>query len=188
MENERTYFSDPSLSTIFFQRADNCPIPNLQLGLRCLDDDDTYNIFYEGESVGSNSRCLNAYYESNTGRAFHPACIRVTCDMEERVVRIGQNDTEQICEFDGQLLSVSGNRTDGATFVCPRLAAVCPQLYLCPDGCFGRGECIYTNVDSNGRIVPKCNCFDTTNTHESCAPTFILDPVPNPTIIPTTNR
>jgi hypothetical protein len=182
--NERTYFPDPTLSTIFFQRADNCPIPSLNLGIDCFDDSVEYAEFYAGESVGPSSRCLNAYTDPNGfGREYRPACIRVTCDLTERVVRIGQNETEQICEFDGQLLVVPGGRTDGATIVCPRLAAVCPSLFTCPDGCFGRGECVYNNVDSNGRTLPTCRCFDTTNSHPSCAPPFIVDLSTNSTTL-----
>ena len=182
--NERTYFTgnDALLSTIFFQRADNCPIPSLNLGIDCFDDSIAYNEFYVGESVGPNSRCLNAYTETTSvGRTYHPACIRVTCDLTERVVRIGQNETEQICEYDGQLLVVPGGRTDGATFICPRLATVCPALFTCPDGCFARGECVYNIVDGNGRTVPTCRCFDTNNTHPSCAPSFIVNRSTNTT-------
>ena len=179
--NERTYFPDASLSTIFFQRADNCPIPSLNLGIDCFDETIAYNEFYAGESVGPTSRCLNAYTDTtNLGRAYRPACIRVTCDLTERVVRIGQNETEQICEYDGQLLVVPGARADNATLICPRLASVCPILFTCPDGCFGRGDCIY-NADSNGRTVPTCRCFDTNNTHPSCAPSSIINRFSNST-------
>jgi hypothetical protein len=191
---EKTYFSsDPQLSTIFFQRADNCPIPSLNLGLNCLDETiaSTYNEFYAGESVGPNSRCVNAYFESSFGRAYQPACIRITCDVDAGVVRIGQDNTEQICDYDGQLLTVGGGRSDGATIICPRLAVVCPQLFTCPDACFGRGECVYTNVDANGRVIPTCQCFDTTNSHPSCAPSFfanlssnVTTPTTSPVTIP----
>jgi Leishmanolysin len=185
--NERTYFSDKFLSTIYFQRADNCPIPSLNLGIDCFDNTIAYNEFYAGESVGPNSRCLNAYSDSlDFERAYRPACIRVTCDLTERVVRIGQNETEQICEYDGQLLVVPGGRTDGATIVCPRLASVCPALFTCPDGCFGRGECVYNNVDSNGRPIPTCRCFDGNNTHPSCAPSLFANRVTNAPSLPTT--
>lgn len=185
--NERTYFPDAFLSTIFFRRADNCPIPSLNLGIDCFDDSIAYDEFYAGESVGPNSRCLNAYSDSlEFGRSYRPACIRVTCDMTQGVVRIGQNETELICDYDGQLLPVPGGRTDGATFVCPRLASVCPALFTCPDGCFGRGECEYNNVDSNGRTIPTCRCFDGNNTHPSCAPSFIVNRATNAPSLPTT--
>jgi Leishmanolysin len=170
---DRTYFSDPSLMPIYFSYADNCPIPDFSLGLDCRIAD-PYNVFYPGESVGNNSRCINAFYESNTGRAYQPACIQVTCDTDAGVVRIGQGEFEQNCTYDGELLPVSGKA--GASFVCPRLAAVCPEIFACPDGCFGRGECIRT-VD--GSSPPVCKCFNETNTDKSCAPPYITEQASN---------
>lgn len=168
--DELRYFADTSLTTVAFTRADNCPIPNLQLGLKCSDENiSSYNVFYNGESVGTGSRCINAYNnDDSTGRAYQPACINVTCDTDSGVVRLGDASSTYVCTYDGQELPLE-NRSDGATFICPRLAAVCPELFTCPDGCFGRGECVYSS--DSGR--PTCRCFDN-NTHASCAPAAIV--------------
>lgn len=171
---ERTYFPDATLSTILFPVADNCPIPLYTLGLDCRIDD-PYNAFYAGESVGNNSRCINAFYDSEIGPAYQPACMQITCDTDAGVVRVGQGELEQSCTYDGELLPVSGRQ--GAFFVCPRLAAVCPEIFACPDGCFGRGECVYP---VNGTATPPfCRCFNISNTDKSCAPSYITEQLSN---------
>jgi Leishmanolysin len=174
--NELLYFPDPSWTTVAFPNADNCPIPSLQLGLQCSNEDSsTYTVFYDGESVGTGSRCVNAYYNrASSGRAYQPACMSVTCDADAGLVRLGSN---YVCTYDGEELPIA-NRSDGATIICPRLAAVCPELFTCPDGCFGRGECVYSG---SGR--PTCRCLDGNNTHASCAPAVLLN---RPTTGPTT--
>jgi hypothetical protein len=165
--SETTYFSDPDLATIFFSRADNCPIPILTLGLDCRIDD-PYNVFYPGESVGNSSRCLNAYYDSDGARAYQPACLKVVCDVDAGVVRIGEDGSQQNCTFDGEELPVKGR--DGAFFLCPRLAVLCPEIFACPDGCSGRGDCIYSEGNT---APPVCRCFDEQNTDKACAPDYI---------------
>lgn len=173
-ETEITYFSDPTLSTIFFSRADNCPIPIFMLGLDCRVND-TYKAFYAGESVGETSRCVNAFRESEYGRAYQPACMSIECDMEASVVRIGQGEYVQNCTYDGEILNVTG-RSD-SSYVCPRLAILCPEIFACPDGCFGRGTCVYAE---GNRSPPFCQCDDPTNTHISCAPEYITTSISTP--------
>jgi Leishmanolysin len=161
------YFSDPNtIST--FQAADGCPIPIKALGLNCVIED-PYTPFYPGESVGPQSRCIDAYSDRNGNKAFQPACMKVTCDADAFAIRIGEGDNEQICQQEGQELAIPG--MTNAAFVCPRLATLCPELYACPDACFGRGVCDYSDLSAR----PVCRCFDATNSHVSCAPSYIID-------------
>lgn len=169
--SERTYFSNPLLSPMFFDIADSCPMPILGLGLDCRIEA-PYNAFYLGESVGENSRCLNAFYENDVGTANRPACMQVTCDTEAGVVRIGQGEYEQVCTKDGELLPSATGDSD-AFIICPRLAAVCPELFTCPESCFGRGDCVIPDDDNlapSGTNKPFCRCYDESNTDPSCVP------------------
>lgn len=172
--NTKSYFSDLSLRPFFFHDADNCPVPAVGLGLDCRVDA-PYNVFYQGESVGQSSRCINAFYGANGSvPTFRPACIPVTCDVNAGVVRIGLGEFQQNCTFDGQKLPALGQ--SNACFVCPRLAAVCPEIFVCPDGCFGRGECVYSGENATLGAKPYCRCFDTTNTDLACAPPYMNAP------------
>lgn len=169
--NFKTNFFDPTLRPFVFNGADNCPIPDIGLGLDCRIDA-SYSTFYPGERVGASSRCLNAFSaDVSSGTAtFRPACMVITCDAQTGVVKVGQGEFEQNCTQDGQQLPVPGRPS--AFFVCPRLAAVCPELFVCPNGCSGRGECVYTDGSR-----PTCRCFDTTNKDQYCA----LPPIPEAT-------
>jgi leishmanolysin-like peptidase len=161
---KRSYFSDQSLSPFIFDLADSCPIPDAALGLDCRIED-PYKPFYSGEKVGSQSRCVNAFHDNGGKSVRRPACVPLECDAEAREVRIDVGK-RQVCTYNGELLPVS-NMT-GAYFVCPRLAAVCPAIYSCPDGCFGRGECIFPNSSSFEK--PFCRCFDEGVNSINCAP------------------
>jgi len=192
-----SYFSDRRLAPFWFKLADNCPLPDAGLGLDCRRGEDPYIAFYEGESVGTNSRCINAFHhqqlENSTSNAgsviFRPACMTVTCDMEAGVVRIGQGASEQVCTADGEILPAIG--PDGASFICPRLAALCPEIFACPEDCWGRGECVFPDGisgedESYSARRPFCQCFEeTNNTDFACAPPYIERPTASPTISPT---
>lgn len=170
-----SYFASPQLAPFFLKKTDGCPIPDIGLGLDCRIDA-PYNTFYPGEVVGAGSRCINSFYGGNSsvGTSFRPACMPTACDTKARTVRIGQGTYEQVCSADGEELPVFG-RSD-AFFVCPRLAAVCPELFACPDGCFGRGECVYPGSGS----MPYCQCFDVSNTDQlACAPPYIVSRTSN---------
>lgn len=162
---ERRYFGDFNLAPLF-ERADSCPIPRIGLGLNCRIEDE-YSGFYPGERVGSESRCINARYDrSPSTTSFQPACMRVACDAAARQVRIGQDENEHTCEFDGQELEIPG--INGGRFVCPRLAILCPELFMCRNSCHGRGTCIY-----DGGSTPYCECDEGT-TETDCAPPYII--------------
>jgi leishmanolysin-like peptidase len=168
----KSYFSTSAqLAPLNITDADFCPIPDIGLGLDCRRNDDDaspYAAFYPGESVGEGSRCVNAFYANSVDSSnitYRPACMFVTCDAEAGVVRIGEGEQVHNCTADGEELPLL--RPRGAFLQCPRLAAVCPELFTCLNGCFGNGQCMH-----DGSPRPYCQCFNATNTDPSCAPTL----------------
>jgi hypothetical protein len=144
-ESSKRYFSDNDLVPSF-TLAEYCPIPSKSLGLDCTKEDD-YTPSYGGESVGANSRCINAF--KNGGPTIHrPACMKVTCDAVNARVIIGNGENEQVCSFDGEILPIPSSPYE--FLECPRLATLCPELFSCPDSCAGRGVCVYDGP------VPVC--------------------------------
>ena len=175
---EISYFTAQNLGPLNFTEADHCPIPDVGLGFDCGLDTPSYETFYPGESVGLYSRCINAFYygANSTGvdtKIARPACMAITCDKESGVVRIGTGSTIQICTTDGQKILLP-DRSDNASISCPRLAVVCPEMYTCPDGCFGQGICVYQPAQNGVHIPPHCRCFNETNTDPSCAPPMFV--------------
>lgn len=175
----RSYFSDEILGPFLFPMADECPIPLLGMGLDCRRDD-PYNAFYPGESVGGTSRCINARYAGSDGGQIHrPACMSVNCNDELGVVILG--DSQHICSSDGEIIPIIGQ--NGGFLVCPRLASLCPHMFVCEGGCYGRGDCVQI-VDDTGRSRPTCQCFDPNNTDRLCRPEiFQLQSTPKPSTI-----
>lgn len=172
-----SYFSSKTLGPLNITEADYCPIPDVGLGLDCGVDASTYEAFYPGERVGMHSRCINAFHYTTSSAGVNmkiarPACMVITCDIDAGIVRIGSGTTNvQNCTIDGQVVALP-NRSDGAYIICPRLAVVCPDLYTCPNGCFGKGICV-NQPTNNGRLVrPYCRCFNETNNDPSCAPSM----------------
>jgi hypothetical protein len=151
------YFSDVDLVPSF-PLAEFCPLPTKSLGLDCTQEDDSYPAFYSGESVGQDSRCINAFYVRNEQTTRRPACMKIVCDANNMQVLIQQGiDIFYVCEYDGQILE-----SDGFSMECPRFAAVCPELFTCPSSCSGRGVCHYDNgatcvCEDPNAIGPGCH-------------------------------
>ena len=143
-------FSDSSLSPSF-GFASSCPIPATSVGVDCTTEDDSYQPFYDVESRGADSRCVQTSYFTGAERILRPACVRTSCDAERRKVVVGEGDDEVVCDYDGQVLRLKSGSS--ATFECPRLASVCPELNSCPGACSGRGVCVFDGG-------PKCECFE----------------------------
>lgn len=144
------YFADENLVPSF-PLAQSCPIPTKALGLDCTIDNPNYNGFYRGETTGFNSRCVNAFHNEGANRINRPACLPITCDLEDRKVLVGTGASQQECQEEGQVLFMSSSST--AFFECPRLEAVCPKLFSCPSSCSGRGVCA-----RRGNTAPRCVC------------------------------
>ena len=85
------------------------------------------------------------------------------------------------CSTNGEILPIPGQ--DGAFIICPRLATICPDMFTCPFGCFGRGECVLNNnTNSSGAVSSSaCRCFDETNTDPACKPPELIGPTSAPT-------
>ena len=165
------YFSDPNLVSLY-EQVDFCPIANLDLRLDCTNNDENTDFqFYQGESRGPSSRCVNG----NLGDTMRPGCFDITCDAEQHKVIIAG----QTCEFDGQILNIRTINDQQATLECPRLGTICPQLF-CRGECSGRGVCDYESTP------PRCNCFDSDDETEACSMGLpaTRTPTPSPTLAP----
>lgn len=156
------------------RQADFCPLfgstydglePE-QLDCRESTNANTYNLY--SEIWGEDSRCV----ESSTGEA---RCYQTACVKSSMEARINVRGEWLTCTYDFEKLDTRvGAGLLTQTIVCPRLSSVCPELYACPFNCAGRGACNYANID-NGTIVPKCECFDTTDTSPGCSDSLIPD-------------
>jgi len=107
---------------------------------------------------------------SGEGRCYEAQCIK---DKHHVVFKVrGQWHT---CESDFQKIRVKVSDTGllPVTITCPRLSAVCPDMF-CPANCAGRGVCDF-NVVVNDTVRPKCNCFNKSDTTPGCAKTLTLD-------------
>ena len=101
-----------------------------------------------GESFDENSRC----FETD---AKVPVCLETVCNPEDKSLSIIVKGKSFYCSHHGQVINVDV----GYSVVCPRIAAVCPEL-VCPSNCSGKGVCDYC------KEVPECICdnpFDQTD-------------------------
>lgn len=166
------YFSKESLGGL--QQADYCPIygsvykKNAHM-LDCRDpSNDEFNLF--GEDYGESSTCFES--TSGTGR-----CYKSFCNLQLRKLQVWVNDRWETCDSDFQTISIKADPLDASlasTITCPRLTSVCPDLF-CPVNCAGRGICQWDNQDENGTIVPRCACFNESDTSPACAESSPLD-------------
>jgi len=164
-DNRIELFSDPNLVSIF-SRADYCPLPVIDARLDCTNlDNNVGSEVYRGESRGLNSRCINGQFGSN----IVPGCFEIECDASQHKVIIAG----QVCDFDGQQLSVRALDFSSATLTCPALATICPDLF-CSGECSGRGVCNYEVTP------PQCVCDDPSDTSAACS-----KDLPSPVVAPT---
>jgi hypothetical protein len=154
------YFSDPNLGGL--PQTDYCPVYELPYDnkdgseLDCRDPQNSDDLFTPafGEVFGSESMC----FENSVG---YPICYKHKCDSDTRKLSIYVLNQEFECEKDFQEITPLPLVTS-FKIVCPRLATACPDMF-CPLNCEARGNC---NWDApNG---PKCECFDASDTSESC--------------------
>jgi leishmanolysin-like peptidase len=173
--NPVTYFSNPNLVASVAE-TDFCPLSVRDVGVDCTSTG-TYESFYNGESTGPNSRCVNAqYHESPDGVLFNrPACMPVRCDEESRKLIVGSEIMSRVCTFDGEVIElplseveydgtivVQDTNTSRTEFIeCPRLVTICPHFF-CPASCSARGICNW------GTVPAKCTCFDPRDTSDGC--------------------
>lgn len=154
-----TYFSNPNLVGTF-EQASFCPMPTFSTSVDCSDTSTQQFTTYSGETYGSTSRCVNANFQdpASGSRIVMPGCFQVQCDRENfRVIVNGIP-----CDYDFQQITIQTTASSSATMECPRLSAVCPDLF-CPGDCSGRGVCHYS---SSGTKAPECQCYD----HNVAAP------------------
>lgn len=127
--------------------VDYCPMRSKHL-IPCSSDKVTSTLI--GESFDENSRC----YETDAGI---PVCLETTCNPLEKTLSFFVQGTFFHCNYHGQVINVNS----GYSVVCPRIAAVCPDL-VCPSNCSGKGTCDYC------KEVPVCICDDPFDKTEGC--------------------
>ena len=101
-----------------------------------------------GETYEENSKC----YETD---ANVPVCLETICNPKDKTMSVVVNGKSFYCAYHGQKINIEA----GYSIICPRIAAVCPDL-ICPSNCSGKGLCDYC------KEVPECICdnpFDKTD-------------------------
>jgi len=158
-EDAISYFSDTNLG-VLFTHANYCPVPAL-VAINCIDGPtSSHQKLYPGEEYGSASKCFNTRFQHpEDGLVDRGACLRTTCNKEDRNLVVHVDGNSLVCEFDGQVRNFPW--TQSASFECPPLRSVCPELF-CPGLCSAKGIC---NFESD---PPKCECFDEDDTSEGC--------------------
>jgi hypothetical protein len=148
----------------------------LSLDVDCNDTSTSLGINYEGEEYGDSSKCINAEFTASKRQM--PACFKVTCDAEKYQVVVNGIT----CTYDGEIHTIKTVKGETATFECPRISLVCPEL-SCPSDCTGRGTCDYS------KKPPQCNCMnnaDTANCQVLDNTTMSPPPAPTPSPVPVT--
>jgi len=172
---EFQYFANPTVGGL--KTADYCPVFGSDYkanvyDLDCRNSENSDIFDWKGltEVYGKDSKC----YETTTGEAlcYESACIY---DTRQLNVRLGDG-AWYVCESDFQEIAVQSTVSNilGQKIICPRLSQACPDLF-CPVNCAGRGICNYDAVDDEGRVRPKCECFDQEDTSLGCTDSLILD-------------
>jgi hypothetical protein len=170
-----TWFSNPNLVSIT-DGFDSCPLRILSLDVDCNDTSTSLGINYEGEEYGDSSKCINAEFTASKRQM--PACFKVTCDAEKYQVVVNGIT----CTYDGEIHTIKTVKGETATFECPRISLVCPEL-SCPSDCTGRGTCDYS------KKPPQCNCMnnaDTANCQVVDNTTMSQIPAPTPSPVSVT--
>mmetsp|Transcript_7887 Transcript_7887/g.14864 ORF Transcript_7887/g.14864 Transcript_7887/m.14864 type:complete len:754 (+) Transcript_7887:177-2438(+) len=170
------YFSQPSLGGLI--QADYCPVYGSSYranahDLDCRDPNNGAVVDFYGEDYGEDSTC----FESSTATGRSGRCYRSFCNLELRKLQVWVNDKWETCESDFQEIRIRADplaATLASSITCPKITSVCPDMF-CPVNCAGRGICNWENRDENGTIVPKCECFDPSDTTPACAESLPLD-------------
>ena len=127
--------------------VDHCPMRSKHL-IPCSSEKVTSNLV--GESFEESSRC----YETDAGI---PVCLETTCNPVEKTLSFFVQGAFFHCTYHGQVINVNA----GYSVVCPRIAAVCPDI-VCPSNCSGKGTCDYC------KEIPSCICDDPFDQTEGC--------------------
>jgi len=154
------YFANASVGPSF-DRADWCPIAR-EGTINCADGN-TVLVFDEGflapmtlpeETYSPESKC----FERVGGDSL---CLAAFCSREPRVLTVRAGSEIFTCSSDFQAVSFTSEIGTPVQFICPQLAAACPELF-CPANCSGKGIC---NFDS---ATPYCECFDPNDSSDGC--------------------
>jgi len=103
-----------------------------------------------GESYDESSRCFET--DANT-----PVCLETICNPHDKTLSVVVNGKTFYCAYHKEVINVDV----GYSIVCPRIAAVCPDL-VCPSNCSGKGVCDYC------KEVPVCICDNPLDQTDGC--------------------
>jgi leishmanolysin-like peptidase len=147
---EHRYFlpSNPEFGSPF-DDVDYCPMRSKHL-VPCSSSNGSKGASLAGESFEENSRC----YETD---ASIPVCLETVCNRSDKTLSVVVKGKSFYCAYQGQVINVEV----GYSVVCPRIAAVCPDL-VCPSNCSGKGLCDYC------KEVPECICDSPFDQSDGC--------------------
>lgn len=148
---EYQYFLDPQYGAEF-DDMDYCPMRSKHLVPCSSSGGGEKHLLQQldGESFEESSRCFET--DANV-----PVCLEAVCNPEDKTLSIIVQGKVFYCAFHGQVINVDV----GFSVICPRIAAVCPEL-VCPSNCSGAGVCDYC------KEVPKCICNSPYDQTDGC--------------------
>lgn len=155
----RYFPQNPNLGSVT-RTADYCPtysldaVPCVGIGEYVSKVPKLSGNLHSIEHSGKQSKC----FESNNKR---PLCLQTKCDKKSNTVKFYVDNKEYTCLQDDQAIEIASN----VVIRCPRLASICPNL-ICPSNCSGAGIC--KNLSSEKTAIPKCECFDKSDTTSGC--------------------
>eukprot|EP00804_Cyclotella_cryptica_P028506 CCRYP_014798-RB/>CCRYP_014798-RB protein AED:0.04 eAED:0.04 QI:2126/1/1/1/0.85/0.62/8/1277/1088 len=131
------YPESPDFGSVY-EDVDHCPMRSKHLA-SCSSDTRISSSFV-GEFFDERSRC----YETDAGSSI---CLESVCNTDDKSLSFVVQGKSFPCKFHGEVIDVGL----GYSVVCPRIAAVCPDL-VCPSNCSGKGICDYC------KEIPVCIC------------------------------
>ena len=131
--------------------ADMCPM-NVRAPVDCRDEaSSSVESKKLGEIFGPSSRCLMTDEDD-------PLCLKGVCNERDKTFDVHYHDEVFQCRYGGQIVDTMF----GVTLICPRIAAVCPQVH-CPSNCSGRGVC-----DHGSDFGSTCICDNPYDETDGC--------------------
>jgi leishmanolysin-like peptidase len=129
---------NPEFGSIY-EDVDYCPMRSKHLA-SCSSAGTRMPSQFQEEFFDDSSRC----YETDAGA---PICLETICNPQDQSLNFIVEGKSFICRYHGETIDVGLDYS----IVCPRLAAICPDL-VCPSDCSGHGICDYCQE------VPTCIC------------------------------
>lgn len=149
---EFPYFEDKNLGPSTFQSADYCPV--IQINQLACDNENAAPLEHF-EVFSSDSRCVDVSIDGSDSAV----CLKATCNTNKRTFDFYVGQDVYSCKESSQVVIIDS--FENLTIQCPRLTAVCPDMF-CPSMCSGKGLCDWS------LSVPVCKCFNDMDTTLNC--------------------